>query len=656
MGNGVGMGVSNDGRNLKEPSAPRQVGVQGSVPLQNRISASPLRRFLKFVKPYRHLVFLMTLCGVLRYNIPLVFPWAFKILIDDILINPDRDTPQKFHTLLLMVWGLVGVYLVHALATFGRSYWAGKVGQRVIFDFRYQLYLHLQRLSLGFYQSHRTGSVVTRIINDIQIAQNFVGSAITNVLMDVTSLLTTLGILFYLNRRMAAVSLLIFPVYIASMIFFSRKLRRLTFIEHSKMEEISGDLHEKIAGIEVVQSFTRERVEARNFFHKSTEYFRLVLRKIVYSSAANTTTDFLTSIAPVIVLAYGGKLVLEGRLSPGAIVAFYVYLRQLYDPINRLTELNHVLQTSLAAMERVFEFFDILPEVSEIPQAKPIQILQGEIVFKEVSFAYEKQKGALHGINLHVAPGEVIALVGRSGAGKSSLVKLIPRFYDPVKGDIFIDGYNLKEVSLKSLRRQVGMVLQENVLFSGTLWDNIRMGNPGAPPEAVVAAAKAAHIHDFILSLPRQYQTEVGERGVHLSGGQKQRIALARAFLKNPRILILDEATSALDSESENLIQEALKKLMRGRTTFIIAHRLSTVMSASRIVVLEQGRIVEMGTHKELLALRGLYARLYYEQFKETFMGGPLPMIPGTPSVVEGRGAAPLLAGSNGQKTVNGEP
>lgn len=588
------------------------------------ISAGPLRRFWKFVTPYKYLVILMTVCGVIRYNIPLVFPWTFKVLIDEVLINPNRDTSQKFRTLLLIVWGLILVYVVYALATFGRSYWAGKVGQRIIFDFRYQLYLHLQRLSLGFYQSHQTGSVVTRIINDIQVAQNFVGSAITNVFMDITSLVTNLTILFYLNSHMAWVSLSVFPVYIPSMIFFSRKLRTLTHIEHSKIEEISGDLHEKIAGIEVVQAFTREHAEALNFFHKSKEYFRLVLRKVLYSSASNTLTDFLTSIAPVIVLGYGGKLVLEGHLSPGAIVAFYVYLRQLYDPIKRLTELNHVLQTSLAAMERVFEFFDILPEVVEVPQARPIQILKGEIVFKNVSFAYEKQKGVLRGIDLQVKPGEVLALVGRSGAGKSSLVKLIPRFYDPHEGDVFIDGVNIRQVSLKSLRKQIGMVMQENILFSGTLFDNIRMGNPEADPEEVVVAAKAAHIHDFIMSLPKQYHTEVGERGIRLSGGQKQRIALARAFLKEPKILILDEATSALDSESENLIRDALRRLMKNRTTLIIAHRLSTVMNADRVVVLEEGRIAEMGNHEELLRQQGLYARLYSEQFKNSFLHDPL--------------------------------
>jgi subfamily B ATP-binding cassette protein MsbA len=383
--------------------------------------------------------------------------------------------------------------------------------------------------------------------------------------------------------------------------------------------DFSGELQEKIAGVSVVKAFNREQHEARRFYRSSRTLLDLTLHNVALSSANQAGTTLLTSVAPLIVVWAASTMILHGTLSVGTMIAFYAYLGSLYLPLQRFSELSVVVSNSLAAIERIFEFFDIRPEVAEARDARPLQGAAGRVSFRNVSFSYPSRRNGhpvLSAINLDVEPGETVAIVGRSGAGKSTLVSLIPRFYDVSEGAVCIDGIDVRRLTLASLRDHIGIVPQDSILFSGTLQENLLYGKPDATEAEVLAAARAANADEFIVQLPEGYLTIVGERGIRLSGGQRQRVAIARTFLKDPPILILDEATAALDSESENLIHDALRRLMRGRTTFIIAHRLSTVMNADRIVVIEQGTIREIGRHADLLARGGVYTQLYEEQFR----------------------------------------
>jgi subfamily B ATP-binding cassette protein MsbA len=383
------------------------------------------------------------------------------------------------------------------------------------------------------------------------------------------------------------------------------------------MEEISGDVNEKLGGISVIQSYTREKAEEQHFLRENRTYLSYRLANIKNNALAAALVGFLTSIAPVLVVWYGALQVIYGNLTVGQLTAFYAYLGMFYQPLNRLTELNILLANSEAAIERIFEFFNTSPGVTDRPTARGIESIKGDVVFENVSFGYDPTRLTLKNINLSAPAGSIIALVGRSGAGKSTFVKLIPRFYDVSEGAIKIDGIDIRDLPLKQLRRHIALVPQDPILFSGTIYENILMGNSDATREQVDAAARSANALDFILQFPSGFETEIGEGGLRLSGGQKQRVALTRAFLKNAPILILDEATSSLDAESDNLIQEALQRLMQGRTTFIIAHRLSTIQSAHRIVVFDGGRIVEMGTHAELLNREdGLYRRLHQSSYR----------------------------------------
>lgn len=553
-----------------------------------------------------------TLCGLLKYNIPVAFPWVLKDVIDH-LVSPAESYAL---TLNLTMIALILLYLLWAAVTYLRSSLADQVAQKLIFDLRNALYIHLQRMSLGFFERRQVGSIASRVIGDISIAQNFVGATFTNTIMDISALFLILSLLFYMNWRLALVSISILPFYVLLNRMFSDRIRKTSQLAQQKMEDISGEVHEKLGGIATVQSYTQEKNEERHFYEENRVYLSHVLSNIKHNASAVAWTGLLTSVAPVLVIWYGATQVIHGHLTIGGLAAFYAYLGMLYSPLNRLTELNVLLANSLSAMDRIIEIFDTAPEILDRPTAKDIGAVQGEIEFQNVSFSYGNANEILKGVNLHIPVGSTVALVGPSGAGKSTFVKLIPRFYDVSEGSITIDGVDLREMKLKSLRNQIALVSQEPILFSGTVHANILYGNPAAAEEEIVEAAKAADAHHFILELLEGYQTEIGESGVRLSGGQRQRIALARAFLKDAPILILDEATSSLDSESENSIQAALIRLMHGRTTLIIAHRLSTIQSADRIVVFDDGTIVETGTHSELLdRSQGVYRRLYTEQF-----------------------------------------
>ena len=584
----------------------------GKRRLIDKLISPALRKFLSYVKPYRRLILAATVCGLLKYNLPLVFPWVLKDLIDH-LLAPSAYQKAMLHYSML---GLIALYLFWAAATYLRSFFADQAGQRLIFDLRHELYVHLQRMSLSFYEKRQVGSVASRLLGDIAVAQNFVGAAFTNTIMDASALFLIAFLLFSMNWQLALISISIFPFYVVINKFFKTRIRSTSKLAQQKMEEISGNVHEKLSGISIIQSYTREKAEERQFFQDNREYLSYQLEKIKQNAAAAALVGFLTSVAPVLVIWFGALQVIHGRLTVGQLTAFYAYLGMFYGPLNRLTELNILLANSQSAIDRIFEVFNTSPEIVDRPQAKEFQPVKGEIQFLATCFAYEGGKNVLQDINLLIPAGSIAALVGPSGAGKSTFVKLIPRFYDVSAGQVTIDGRDIRDFKLKHLREHIATVPQDPILFSGTIEENILFGSPDADERQVRASALAANAHEFICKLKNGYETEIGEGGVRLSGGQRQRIALARAFLKDAPILILDEATSSLDSKSENLIQQALKRLMQGRTTLVIAHRLSTIQAADMIIVFDCGRIVEIGRHQELLRQSsGLYRRLYEEQF-----------------------------------------
>lgn len=575
------------------------------------------KNFLKYVKPYRWLILAASLFGLLKYNIPLIFPWIFKGIIDDLLKPASYDIRKLYSIMAAMIL----LYVVWGVASYFRSYFADRTGQKIIFDLRQELYAHLQRMSLSFYEKRQVGSVAARLLGDISSAQNFVGAAFTNTIMDASSLFLNSLILFHMNWRLALVSVSILPFHVILNKYFKARIKKMSRQIQQKMEEISGNVHEKLGGISAIQAYTREKNEETIFLQDNREYLSFQMKNINNNAVALSVIGFLTYLAPVLVVWYGVVQVINHRLTIGELTAFYAYLGLFYVPLNRLTELNILLANSQAAIERIFEVFNTSPEITHTSGARELGPVKGEIHFINVGFSYQPPAPTLKNINLSIPVGCTVALVGPSGAGKSTCIKLIPRFYDVSEGVIKIDSFDIKEFKLEDLRKQIATVPQEPILFSGTVYENILFGKSDATEAEIKDAATSANAHDFICKLPNGYQSEIGEGGLKLSGGQKQRIALARAFLKNAPILLLDEATSSLDSEAENLIQQALKRLMTGRTTLIIAHRLSTIQSADMIVVFENGEIVEIGTHKELLRGQyGLYRRLYEEQFKNKYL------------------------------------
>jgi subfamily B ATP-binding cassette protein MsbA len=575
-------------------------------------------RFLFYVKPYRVDIALAAIGGIVKFTVPLFVPEITRYLLDDVFLNPAMSTDQKMHELIVYVGGIIIVFVVFwTPLTYIRHYYAGKAGQKAVFDLRSDLYYRILRMSASFFDRNKSGAIVSRLISDIEVAQNLIGSALTDVWMDLVSLLVILYFLVRIDLRVTLVALVTFPFYL----YYFRKSQTEIKDSSLKVQEgiatMSGNLQEKIAGNRVIHVFNQEKTEEKNFLRESEALLSLSMWRVYLQSVNVTVTTLLVQLAPLIVMLYGGYRVVMGTMTVGELVAVNMYLTPLYTPLQRFAQLNLVFANSMAAVDRVFDIMDQKPEIHDMPGAVEIRNVKGCVEFDHVDFAYpnrddEDEPGpVLRDITFRVDPGQRVALVGPSGAGKSTVVSLIPRFYDVDAGAVKIDGKDVRELTLNSLRLQVGMVLQNPILFSGTLIDNIRYGKPDATEAEVIAACKAANAYDFIMRLPKRFGSEVGENGAFLSGGQRQRITIARAFLKDPKILILDEATSALDTESEKLIQAALERLMEGRTTFIIAHRLSTIENADRILVMESGRIVETGTHDELLERPGLYHKLY---------------------------------------------
>ncbi|HDP4409803.1 TPA: SAV1866 family putative multidrug efflux ABC transporter [Staphylococcus aureus] len=572
-----------------------------------------IKRYLQFVKPYKYRIFATIIVGIIKFGIPMLIPLLIKYAIDGVINNHALTTDEKVHHLTIAIGIALFIFvIVRPPIEFIRQYLAQWTSNKILYDIRKKLYNHLQALSARFYANNQVGQVISRVINDVEQTKDFILTGLMNIWLDFITIIIALSIMFFLDVKLTLAALFIFPFYILTVYVFFGRLRKLTRERSQALAEVQGFLHERVQGISVVKSFAIEDNEAKNFDKKNTNFLTRALKHTRWNAYSFATINTVTDIGPIIVIGVGAYLAISGSITVGTLAAFVGYLELLFGPLRRLVASFTTLTQSFASMDRVFQLIDEDYDIKNGVGAQPIEIKQGRIDIDHVSFQYnDNEAPILKDINLSIEKGETVAFVGMSGGGKSTLINLIPRFYDVTSGQILIDGHNIKDFLTGSLRNQIGLVQQDNILFSDTVKENILLGRPTATDEEVVEAAKMANAHDFIMNLPQGYDTEVGERGVKLSGGQKQRLSIARIFLNNPPILILDEATSALDLESESIIQEALDVLSKDRTTLIVAHRLSTITHADKIVVIENGHIVETGTHRELIAKQGAYEHLY---------------------------------------------
>ncbi|MBS3412687.1 SAV1866 family putative multidrug efflux ABC transporter [Staphylococcus aureus] len=572
-----------------------------------------IKRYLQFVKPYKYRIFATIIVGIIKFGIPMLIPLLIKYAIDGVINNHALTTDEKVHHLTIAIGIALFIFvIVRPPIEFIRQYLAQWTSNKILYDIRKKLYNHLQALSARFYANNQVGQVISRVINDVEQTKDFILTGLMNIWLDCITIIIALSIMFFLDVKLTLAALFIFPFYILTLYVFFGRLRKLTRERSQALAEVQGFLHERVQGISVVKSFAIEDNEAKNFDKKNTNFLTRALKHTRWNAYSFAAINTVTDIGPIIVIGVGAYLAISGSITVGTLAAFVGYLELLFGPLRRLVASFTTLTQSFASMDRVFQLIDEDYDIKNGVGAQPIEIKQGRIDIDHVSFQYnDNEAPILKDINLSIEKGETVAFVGMSGGGKSTLINLIPRFYDVTSGQILIDGHNIKDFLTGSLRNQIGLVQQDNILFSDTVKENILLGRPTATDEEVVEAAKMANAHDFIMNLPQGYDTEVGERGVKLSGGQKQRLSIARIFLNNPPILILDEATSALDLESESIIQEALDVLSKDRTTLIVAHRLSTITHADKIVVIENGHIVETGTHRELIAKQGAYEHLY---------------------------------------------
>ena len=569
-----------------------------------------LKRLFLLLTPYWKTIIISSLLLIGRAGLELVPPLFQKEIIDEVI------TARNLTYLGIFITALIAAYALNQLVQIGDNYVRHSLGEKFIFDLRVRLYAYLQKMSLSFFERTSTGELMSRVTNDLSALEQFVthGSALSAV--DLMRLVGGMIILLILDNRLAV--LVMIPVPILSLAFrhYNTRIRPVYRRVRARLGDINAKLQDNLSGIRVIQAFAREDLEYERFSKESERYYRARVKGIRYWSIFFPAIRFFGAMGTVIVLGVGSVMVVRDQLSLGTLVAFLAYIATIYDPLNRLTEVDNIFQEAIAAAERIFELLDEATDVKDAPDAIDLPAIRGEMVFDRVHFQYGSGDQVLHAISFTMAPGEVVALVGPSGAGKTSIANLICRFYDPSKGTVSVDGYDLRHIKLASLRRQVAVVLQDSFLFNNTVAENLLYGKPDAGEDELTAAARAANAHDFIMQLPDGYNTEIGERGVKLSGGQKQRLALARAILADPRILILDEATSSVDAEAEYLIQQALERVLTGRTALVIAHRLSTIRNADKIIVLDHGRIAEVGSHAELMQRGGLYSQLYQRQME----------------------------------------
>lgn len=566
-------------------------------------------RLLNYIKPYAKTIITAIFCIIVAAGSNLYVPWIIKDMIDKVLAEKDMEMLNYISI------GIVVVFLIRGIFYFAQSYLVSYVGQRVVIDIRGQLYRKFQRLPLAYYDNHRTGELMSYISNDVAALQNAMVDKLIELITESSIFVGSLAMMFYLDWKLSLLTFAVVPMVGQAMKIFGRKLKRSGTLIQERLADMTAFLQESLAAVRVVKSFVREQHEIERYDRENERNFEAAMLNIRLMSMLTPTVEFLAALAVTVIVWFGGYEVVEGKITAGALVAFLTYAVNLANPVKRISRVFGTLQQAMAAADRVFELMDLPETIGDKPEAKPLSRVTGSVKVENVSFSYGEDAPALRNISFEVKPGQMVAFVGPSGAGKSTIANLLPRFYDVTEGSILVEGMDVRDVTLGSLREQIGIVPQETMLFSGSVWENIRYGRLDATDEEVVAAAKAANADEFIRQLPEGYDTKLGERGVNISGGQRQRLAIARAILKDPQILILDEATSALDTESEKVVQAALDRLMVGRTSFVIAHRLSTILGADRILVIDRGEIVEAGTHEELLAKGGLYSNLYNIQF-----------------------------------------
>ena len=553
------------------------------------------KRLILFIKPYWKRLGLAIVCIVLSAAANLYVPWIIKDMVDKVLMDKDMML------LNIIAGGIVVVFLFRGIFYYGQSYLVSYIAQRVIIDVRELLYIKFQKLQLSYYEKKQTGTIMSYITNDVAALQAALVDSLIEMVTELSILIGSLIMMFYLDWKLSIVTLVVVPIIGQAMKVFGRKLKMSGALIQERTAEITSLLQESISGVRVVKSFAREDYEIKRFQNQNDLNFRANMKSVQLSSLLTPTVEFLAAVIVAVILWFGGYQVVNGALTAGALVAFLTYAVNLANPVKRISRVYGTINKAMAAAERVFNVLDTEEELKDKPNAIELPKISGTVKFDHVSFGYKEGVNVLHDLTLEAKPGQVIAFVGPSGAGKSTIANLIPRFYDVTAGSIKIDDIDIRDVKIQSLREQIGVVPQETMLFSGSVKDNIRYGRLDATDEEIIEAAKAANAHNCIT----------------LSGGQRQRMAIARAILKNPRILILDEATSALDTESEEIVQEALDKLMIGRTSFVIAHRLSTIIHADKIIVLENGRVCESGTHQQLMQTGGLYSHLYNIQFSD---------------------------------------
>ncbi len=572
-----------------------------------------IRRYMQFVRPYKWYIIATMIIGIIKFAIPLLIPLLLKYVVDEIIANTKLPMSVKTERLWWAIAVMLVIFvLIRPIVEYYRQYFAQWTASKVLYDIRNRLFTHMQKLSFTYYSNHRTGEIISRVINDVEQTKDFIITGLMNLWLDMTTIIIALIIMMKMDIKLTLVSISTLPLYAFSVKYFFGRLRQRTRMRSQALAELQAYLHERVQGMPVIKSLAIEEEEQKRFSEQNNNFLTKALMHTSWNAKSFSVVNTVTDIAPIIVIGYAGYQVLIGHITVGTLVAFVGYIDRLYSPLRRLVNSSTTLTQSFASMDRMFEFLDETYDIVDAPNAMDCKEVKGDIVFENVTFAYNKNEPpVLRDISFSVKAGETIALVGMSGGGKSTLVSLIPRFYDVTKGRILLDGIDIRDIRVRSLRDQIGMVFQDSFLFSDSVKENILLGKPGATDEEVIAAAKAANAHDFIMNLPDGYDTKVGERGIKLSGGQKQRIAIARVFLKNPPLLIFDEATSALDLESEHYIQEAMERLAKNRTTFIVAHRLSTITHADRIFLIEDGKIVESGTHDELMARKGQYYHLF---------------------------------------------